>query len=203
MKWLTQWSATLRSNSLAPLSFRCQQTLGWELAEDTNPWPMFTFTINKYWVKSTPSWFCLCHLLFYGLLSQTMVWLSLLTGSFKRFVHCFQSAVEGWLCQQPSYVVLTNQSLNNFFLKFFKGGLVSLWASILQSPRNWGRWGFSLLKTSTLILLGLTLWDSHTPISWHQVGLQLAAKACFDVREAPAFWGLMELIAEVDLTGEI
>ena len=102
MKWLTQWSGTLRSNSLAPLSFRCQQTLGWELAEDTNPWPMFNFTINKYWVKSTPSWFCLCHLLFYGLLSQTMVWLSLLTGSFKRFVHCFQSAVKGWLCQQLS-----------------------------------------------------------------------------------------------------
>ena len=30
-----------------------------------------------------------------------------------------------------------------------------------------------------------------------QVGLQFAAKACFDVREAPALWGLMELLAEV------
>jgi len=29
-----------------------------------------------------------------------------------------------------------------------------------------------------------------------EVGLQFAAKACFDVREAPAFWGEMELIAE-------
>merc|ERR1712203_643240 len=29
-----------------------------------------------------------------------------------------------------------------------------------------------------------------------EVGLQFAAKACFDVREAPAFWGLMELLAE-------
>ena len=29
-----------------------------------------------------------------------------------------------------------------------------------------------------------------------EVGLQLAAKACFDVREAPALWGLMELMSE-------
>ena len=28
------------------------------------------------------------------------------------------------------------------------------------------------------------------------VGLQMAAKACFDVREAPAFWGKMALLAE-------
>ena len=106
-----------------------------------------------------------------------------------------------------NHLMLSHQQIDEFlnflFSNFTQGGLVSLWASILQSPRNWGRWGFSLLKTSTLILLGLTLWDSHKPISWHQVGLQLAAKACFDVREAPAFWGLMELIAEVDLTGEI
>ncbi len=27
-----------------------------------------------------------------------------------------------------------------------------------------------------------------------QVGLLLAAKACFDVREAPAFWAKMELV---------
>jgi len=32
-----------------------------------------------------------------------------------------------------------------------------------------------------------------------EVGLQFAAKACFDVREAPAFWGLMELYCEADL----
>ena len=30
-----------------------------------------------------------------------------------------------------------------------------------------------------------------------QVGLQMAAKACFDVREAPALWGMMELLSEV------
>ena len=30
-----------------------------------------------------------------------------------------------------------------------------------------------------------------------QVGLLFAAKACFDVREAPVFWGLMHLMTEV------
>merc|ERR1719369_255239 len=29
-----------------------------------------------------------------------------------------------------------------------------------------------------------------------EVGLQMAAKACFDVREAPAFWGKMQLLSE-------
>merc|ERR1719427_2509528 len=29
-----------------------------------------------------------------------------------------------------------------------------------------------------------------------EVGLVMAAKACFDVREAPALWGLMELMSE-------
>ena len=28
-----------------------------------------------------------------------------------------------------------------------------------------------------------------------EVGLKLAAKACFDVREAPAFWAKMELVS--------
>ena len=32
-----------------------------------------------------------------------------------------------------------------------------------------------------------------------QVGLLFAAKACFDVREAPAFWGVMQLMAEVKI----
>ena len=42
----------------------------------------------------------------------------------------------------------------------------------------------------------------HLPFSRHmemeadQVGLLLAAKACFDVREAPALWKLFELIKE-------
>ena len=68
-----------------------------------------------------------------------------------------------------------DEFLNFLFSNFTQGGLVSLWASILQSPRNWGRWGFPLLKTSTLILLGLTLWDSHIPIlpsGWSPVGCQ-------------------------------
>ena len=31
------------------------------------------------------------------------------------------------------------------------------------------------------------------------MGLLFAAKACFDVREAPAFWGVMQLMAEVKI----
>jgi len=34
-----------------------------------------------------------------------------------------------------------------------------------------------------------------------EVGLLFAAKACFDVREAPAFWGVMQLIAEAEDEG--
>ena len=30
------------------------------------------------------------------------------------------------------------------------------------------------------------------------VGLEISSKACFDIREAPAFWAKMELIGELD-----
>ena len=31
------------------------------------------------------------------------------------------------------------------------------------------------------------------------VGLEISSKACFDVREAPAFWGKMQLISETEV----
>merc|ERR1719397_720881 len=48
----------------------------------------------------------------------------------------------------------------------------------------------------------------HLPFSRYmeleadEVGLILAAKACFDVREAPAFWELLELLDDDPLSNE-
>ena len=94
------------------------------------------------------------------------------------------------------------------FYQTWVGSLLRLRAALLQSPRNGGRRGLSIKEDKLthlnpikdIVVDPIRIRDVNTATSWSQVGLQFAAKACFDVREAPALWGLMELIAEVYLT---
>ena len=71
MKWLTQCLAILRNSSLVPPSFRLRA---------------LPTTCVLTPSSSSPSSFCLSHLHFSGLLSQTMVWPLSQTGSSKRYL---------------------------------------------------------------------------------------------------------------------
>ena len=66
-----------------------------------------------------------------------------------------------------------------------------------SSKGNWGRVLSSLFIIVRLRVCKICVCHDFTFTS--QVGLLFAAKACFDVREAPAFWGVMQLIAEVKI----
>ena len=55
-------------------------------------------------------------------------------------------------------------------------------------------WLFNQIST---LLLELPF-SRHMENEADIVGLELSSKACFDVREAPAFWGKMQIILEQD-----
>ena len=114
-----------------------------------------------------------------------MVWHLLLTGSSKRWHFTRDYLVN--LGQVVTYV---------FELPFSRAQETE--ADEVCSSSSKGKRGrvLSSLFIARLRLCKLCVCHDFTFFT-SEVGLLFAAKACFDVREAPAFWGVMQLMAEV------